>query len=242
MTPPAPSILVVDDDGDTCQNLRDILVDLGYRVDIAHDGLSALEKLKRAHFDVALLDLRMPGMDGLTLSREIRKLRAGTVSLIVTAFASSQVRDEARSAGAWQIVNKPIDLPALLGLVASALDQPLVMIVDDDHELCANLWDLLRDKGYRVALAHDVAEASARLQEQSFRMVLIDVKLPAGNGADVLRAVRQANPGARALMITGFRELDPLVQQAIKEGADSVCYKPFDLPQLLAALEKLTRA
>src|SRR5205823_12086237 len=96
-----PTILVVDDDVDICRNLSDILTDLGYRVDAAHDGPSALELLQRTPYDVALLDLKMPGMDGLTLSREIKKLRAGTVALVVTAYASSATAEAALSAGAW---------------------------------------------------------------------------------------------------------------------------------------------
>src|ERR1017187_8416339 len=65
MTRPTPSILVVDDEVDTCRNLSDILTDLGYHVEVAHNGMSALEIVQKP-FDVALLDFKMPGMDGLT--------------------------------------------------------------------------------------------------------------------------------------------------------------------------------
>src|SRR6187549_2886701 len=96
--PPGASILVVDDEVDTCRNLFDILTDLGYRVDVAHDGFSALELVKRSAYDLALLDLRMPGMDGLTLYRAIKKLRAGTVAILVTAYASQATAEEALAA------------------------------------------------------------------------------------------------------------------------------------------------
>src|SRR5579864_5581971 len=85
MNKATPSILVVDDDVDTCRNLSDILTDLGYRVDTAHDGPTALELVRQNAYDVALLDYKMPGMDGLTLYREIKRLRAGTVAIVVTA-------------------------------------------------------------------------------------------------------------------------------------------------------------
>jgi DNA-binding NtrC family response regulator len=238
----SPAILVVDDDIDTCHNLRDILTDLGYEVDIAHDGPSALEMVRQKPYDVALLDLKMPGMDGLTLYREIRKVRAGTVALIVTAYASSATAEEALAAGAWQVLAKPVDFTKLLGLVDEALGQPLVLVVDDDPDLCANLWDLLRQRGYRVCLAHDENEAARRLRDQEFKVVLIDMRLPQGDGHRVFQLVREANPGARTVLITGYaQEMNALIQKVQQEGADAVCYKPFDVAGLLGTLDKLTR-
>src|SRR5262249_20767357 len=93
--PERARILIVDDDTDTCSNLCDILTDLGYQVDTAHDGFTALEMARARHYDVALLDLKMPGMDGLTLYRELRRVRADTVAIIVTAYAGSGVVEEA---------------------------------------------------------------------------------------------------------------------------------------------------
>src|SRR5690242_3728448 len=96
-----PSVLVVDDDVDTCRNLADILTDLGYHVETAHDGPTALEMIRQRPYDVALLDYKMPGMDGLMLYREIKRLRAGTVAIVVTAYASGGTAEEALQAGAW---------------------------------------------------------------------------------------------------------------------------------------------
>lgn len=236
-----PSILVVDDEVDTCRNLSDILSDLGYDVDVAHDGPSALQKVKHKGYDIALLDLKMPGMDGLTLYREIKKLRADTVAIVVTAYASSSTAEAALAAGAWQLLSKPVEFPRLLDLVEQAAGQPLVMVVDDDPDLCQNLWDLLRERGYRVCLAHNEREAAERLHGRDFRVVLIDMKLPGGDGTSVFRLVRETNPQARTVVITGFRgEMERLVQKVVAEGADAVCYKPFDVPQLLDTLQHLT--
>jgi two-component system, NtrC family, response regulator HydG len=240
MTAPAV-ILVVDDEADTCRNLSDILIDLGYQVDTALDGFAALELARKKSYDIALLDLKMPGMDGLTLYRELRKLCASTVAIVVTAYASKAADEEALAAGAWQVLPKPVELPGLLTLVDEALGQPLVLVVDDDADLCATLWDILRERGYRVAIAHDEQEAARRLQEHTFAIVLIDMKLPRGDGGQVFRRVRQLHPRTRAVVITGHRvEMDPLVQRVVAEGADAVCYKPFDVPRLLSTLEQLT--
>jgi two-component system response regulator HydG len=238
-----PSILVVDDDADTCRNLADILTDLDYHVDTAPNGPAALELVRQHPYDVALLDYKMPGMDGVTLYREIKKLSSGTVAIVVTAYASGATAEEALGAGAWQIVPKPVAFPQLMQLMDLAMGQPLVLVVDDDPDLCASLWDLLRDRGYRVCLAQDEGEAVKKLGENRFKAVLIDMKLPSGDGTTVFRQVRQANPQARTIVITGHRhEVDELVQQMVAAGADAVCYKPFDVPKLLETLDHLTHS
>jgi CheY-like chemotaxis protein len=238
----AGQILVVDDDPDICRNLSDIFSDLGYHVDCAHDGPAALDLVAQRRYDVALLDLKMPGMDGLTLYREIKKRRAGMVSLLVTAYATAATAEEALAAGAWKVVAKPVDPRKLLSLVDEALGQPLVLVVDDDRDLCANLWDLLRDRGFRVCLAHGFAEAAEELRETAFKVVLIDMKIPDGDGSSVFRIVRAANPQACTVLITGFRsEMDQVVEQTLAEGADAICYKPFDVSSLLKTLDQLAK-
>lgn len=243
MSTDTPRILVVDDDRDICRNLTDILTDLGYEVDTANDGLSALALIRERPYDVALLDYKMPGMDGLTLYREIKKQRAGTVSLLVTAYATPATAEEALAAGAWKVVSKPVDFAKLLSMVDEALEQPLVLVVDDDHDLCSTLWDLFRDRGYRVALAHDRNEAASQLRDARYKVVLIDVRIPDGDGHEVFQMVRDGNPEARTILITGHRsEMDQAIDQMLVEGADTVCYKPFDVPALLSKLGELSRS
>lgn len=144
------------------------------------------------------------------------------------------------AAGTWKVVSKPVNLRDLLKLVDEALEQPLVLVVDDDHDLCANLWDILRERGFRVCLAHDGREAANRLRDATFKVVLIDMRMPEGDGNSVFRAVRDADPEARTILITGHRsEMDELITQMIAEGADAVCYKPFHVPELIEKVEQL---
>jgi CheY-like chemotaxis protein len=238
--PATPSVLVVDDEQDACRTLSDILTDLGYDVAIAHDGPRALDLVHRRRYDVALLDLMMPGMDGLTLYREIKKVRAGTVALIVTAYPNNPKADEAKAAGAWRIVSKPVEIPQLLQLVHEVLEQPLVLVVDDDPDLCLNVWDLLHEQGYRVCLAHDERSVAERLVAGHFKVILLDMRLPDTDGAAVFRLVQRTNPEARVLVITGYRtEVEGVIQQLLSEGANGVFEKPFEVPKLLAAVRQL---
>ncbi len=235
-----PAVLVVDDEQDICENLRDILSDLGYRVDTAQDGPSALELVRDNYYDVALLDLRMPGMDGLELYRRIKQLRADTVAMIVTAYATDEITQAAIEAGAWKVVAKPVDLKYLMHFIDEALGQPIVLVIDDDDELCLSLWDVLREQGYRVSLASDAPQAASRLREQAYQVVLIDMKLPQTDGAEMFHLVRQTNPEARTVLITGHRgDVERKIHEVVQAGADAVCYKPFNVDQLLQTIQGL---
>ena len=110
--------------------------------------------------------------------------------------------------------------PQLLQLVDQVLRQPLILVVDDDHDLCDSLWELFHDRNYRVCLAHDVPQAVHRLADQQFDVLLVDLKLPNGDGTQILDCLRQTNSQARSIMITGFRaETERRVQSALSQGA-----------------------
>ena len=116
-----PAILVVDDEVDTCRNLQDILTDLGYQVDTAYDGPSALKLIKRKPYDVALLDLKMPGMDGLAVIREAKRYKADLPVIIITGFSTESSAIEAVNLGVAGYLTKPFRVPQVLAAAAKAL-------------------------------------------------------------------------------------------------------------------------
>jgi DNA-binding response OmpR family regulator len=116
-----PVILIVDDDTDSCLNMAEILSDRGYRVDTAGEGRTALRLVEGQAYDLALLDLKMPGMDGLTLCREVKRLHPATVAFLITGFPEDVLPGEARAVGVQQIVPKPVHVSRLLARIEGAL-------------------------------------------------------------------------------------------------------------------------
>ena len=225
------SVLVVDDDDDIRCNVRDILEDLGYRTDTAHDGPSALKLVERNSYDVALLDFKMPGIDGATLYAEIKKLRPEVVAIMVTAYAGSDGVEKAKEAGTWKILRKPVDVSALLPLVDQAANEPVVLVVDDDPDFCENLWQLLRERGYRVRIAHSEENGITEAESTDYEIAIVDLRLGGGDGRNVIEKVRSKNPNAKIILATGFPEsLD-------SPQVDLVLKKPIDLARMLAEFE-----
>lgn len=115
-----PTILMVDDDPDYCRNMADILGDRGYRVDTAHDGPTALQLVQRQAYDVAMFDLRMPGMDGVTLCSKVVHLRPSIVTLLITGYPEDVVPTVARAAGIRVVLAKPLNVENLLRRIEEA--------------------------------------------------------------------------------------------------------------------------
>lgn len=118
------AILVVDDDRDACETLSDLLSDFGYAVDVAGRGEEALELAGRKAYRLALLDFRMPGLDGVETFRRLRGLRDGIEGLLVTAHADAGTAERAAEAGVRRVFPKPLDVPKLLPLVDEIMSEP----------------------------------------------------------------------------------------------------------------------
>lgn len=111
------SVLVVDDEINLCRILGAKLAKSGYSVVSVHDGMQAVEKVRESDFDVVLLDLILPKMDGLTALAKIRSMRNALPVIVMTACESADALEQARSHGVSAYVNKPFDLDSLVNLV-----------------------------------------------------------------------------------------------------------------------------
>ncbi len=116
-------ILVVDDEYSVRDSLTDWFRRDGHEVRSAKNAVEALKSLEENDFDVVLLDIKMPGMDGMELQERIRSINPGVAVIMITAFASVDTAVRALKHGAFDYVTKPVDPDELSHLVARALEQ-----------------------------------------------------------------------------------------------------------------------
>jgi DNA-binding NtrC family response regulator len=116
------SILVVDDDRDTCANLSDVLTDFGFYVDVADRVEDALQLVGLNHYRLALLDFRMPGLNGVELLGRIRQVQHETEAVIITAFAAEEVIELTKVGGLRRVLSKPVDFDSLIPLIQEIMD------------------------------------------------------------------------------------------------------------------------
>ena len=116
-------ILIADDDSDMCETMSDILTACGHTVRTVQDGPTALEAARHEHYDVALIDQRMPAVAGLTIVRHLRETRACDDIYIITAYADRGFARRAALCGATRVFVKPLDIPLVLGTIVGASDE-----------------------------------------------------------------------------------------------------------------------
>ncbi|MDI6790671.1 MAG: response regulator [Thermodesulfobacteriota bacterium] len=116
-------ILLVDDEEKMIKYLSRHLIKKGFDVSTACSGIAALEKVREQDFAVVLLDVLMPGMDGIETLREIKKIKPLTEVIMVTGHASVEVGIEGMKLGAFDYVIKPFDLTELVTKIHKAYDQ-----------------------------------------------------------------------------------------------------------------------
>ena len=118
-----PRILVVDDEASIRDLLSKTLALAEYDVDVAPDGRSALERMRMYPYDLLIADLKMPGMDGLTVIREARRHKADLPVIIITGFSSESTAIEALNLGVSGYLTKPFRVPEVLKAALKALGE-----------------------------------------------------------------------------------------------------------------------
>ena len=118
---PTAKVLVVDDEAIVCQSCMRVLDEDGHDVRMAQDGDEALRMISAHRFDVALLDLRIPGSGGLRILRAIRKASPETEVVVITGYPTIEYAKESIRLGAFDFIAKPFASQALRRLVSRVL-------------------------------------------------------------------------------------------------------------------------
>jgi two-component system nitrogen regulation response regulator NtrX len=116
------SILIVDDESSIRDSLRGVLEDEGFRADAVGNGEQCLHVLADQHFDVVLLDVWLPGMDGLETLRKIRELEAPPEVIMISGHGTIETAVRATKLGAYDFLEKPLSVDRTLNLVRHAID------------------------------------------------------------------------------------------------------------------------
>ena len=136
------TVLIVDDERVVCDVLRDELSDQGFLCTTAFNGNEALTEMATRHFDVLLLDIKLPGMSGIEVLRMIQSDRRNTATIMITAVNNVDTAVEAMKLGASDYIVKPFDLDKVTRSIHASLENKKRLPETSDHKtapcVCGN--------------------------------------------------------------------------------------------------------
>jgi len=257
------TILVVDDERLICDLLRSVLAGHGHEVLMAMNGREGLELFKKHRPRFTLLDLRMPEMNGIEVLKQIRAIDPQAAVLILTAWGSDALEQQARQLGVVDFLSKGLSLDVLVDAMERTLQQTaqaaspaqaaapggaprtapvaagdgdFILVVDDEPQIRDLLKRFLALRGYKVRVASDGQQALTMVEQEAPQLIVLDVYMPGINGVEVLRQLRRRKFTGGVILLTGSQD-DKLLQEALDLGSVDVMGKPVDLERLALAIQ-----
>jgi len=233
-------ILIADDEEGLRLSMAGIMEFEGHDVVTASDGREAIEQVRKGSFDIAFLDIRMPGINGVDTFREVKKLSPETVVVMMTGYAVNELVREALEEGAYACIHKPFDMERIIEIIQNAEHRTSVLVVDNDTVLGKSIANTLNGSGFEVMLATTGSQALDHIKEDCCRIVLVNTELPDYKGSDLYQTIKQLKPGADVIMMSSDSN-DVTVVNAALQGSCIFLHKPFKPERVLDIVKKIIR-
>jgi two-component system, NtrC family, response regulator HydG len=212
-------VFIVDDDWDLAESLSIALEGSGCEVEIAHSGEEAIKIFREKDFDIAFMDVKLPGMNGVESFLEIKKIKPGAKVVMMTGYSVEQLLEQALDHGAWGILHKPIDMKKLLETLRNVGEEG-VLVVDDDLDFVSSTRDFLAHSGYRVFVASNGEEAIRNLHSKAIDVLILDLRMPILDGLETCLKLKKDGIFVPTIIVTAFADEE-------KKALDMLCLMPF---------------
>jgi DNA-binding response OmpR family regulator len=232
------TILIVDDEKNLRTTLADILSDEGYEVSTADSGERAIAMFDRKPYDLVLMDVRMPGMDGMEAFGVIRGRKPNAQVILMSAYSMDHLRRRCLDEGCLAFVRKPLDIESLLKLIRGTKEMT-VLAVEREPAVSGEVAERLRREGYRVLVAPVPAAALETVRQIHSDVVFLDESFCTEKDHDLLTDIREAAPSSRIVLVTSPRveSWDPPLM--VGPRCDAELVKPLRIAEVLALLTRL---
>jgi signal transduction histidine kinase/DNA-binding response OmpR family regulator len=256
-------VLAVDDAEDIREYFVELSGGMGFFLDTAAGGEDALALIeKNGNYDIYFVDWKMPGMDGIELSRRIKEKGASSVVIMISAAQTASVETEARAAGVDKFLSKPLFPSAVSDCVSQCLGQgnleagagkkpaktdnfagSRVMLAEDVEINREIVISLLEPTSLEIISAENGVQALELFERspETYDLIFMDVQMPEMDGYEATRRIRLSGaPNAESVPIIAmtanvFRED---IEKCLAAGMNAHVGKPIDIEEMLSALRK----
>ena len=236
-------ILLAEDIKENQEITCRLLEKTGYAVDIAENGRMAVEAAKSFAYDLILMDVQMPVMDGFAATKEIRGLENGKDIPIIafTAFVGQPHMKKCLTQGMDDFLPKPVENHILLEYIDRWLQRKFTVLVADDMEDSRKLIEqYLKKSPYKAVFAQNGIDAiSCFNKEDAISLILLDMEMPVMNGYTAARALTSLMKKKKVPIVAmTAHEGDGAVIRCLKAGCNGYLKKPFTNEALMTKLNE----
>ena len=262
--------LVVDDDFNTCDSVCKMLMQVGMRSEWTLSGKEAVLKAKQSlgmndAFHAYIIDWRLPDMNGIEVTRQIRRLGDDTPIIILTAYDWSDIEEEARNAGVTAFCSKPMFMSDLRETLLAAIGQQQAesgdilphrndaldfqnkrLLLVEDNELNREIaLEILGEYGFHIDTAENGAIAVEKIASSKpgdYDLILMDIQMPVMDGYEATRSIRMLeNPVLAEMPILAMtaNAFDEDRKAALAAGKNGFLTKPIQIEELIQPLQSM---
>ena len=240
-------ILVVDDDVDVADSLADVLELRGHDVTTVYDSAEAVEVFTHERFDIAFMDVMMPGKNGVESFLEIRKVKPDARVVMMTGFSVQHLLDQALEQGAAGVLHKPVAVDDVLAMLDD-LQRPsetkaLVLVADSDADFAEDLRRRVLERGHEAHIAKTGQEAIAILRDEQLDLMILELNLPVISGLEVYYEMKRLGRVVPTIILGAGPKDRGHAERCLRDPTVSgILFKPFDPSILMGSLEGLLSA
>jgi two-component system, NtrC family, response regulator HydG len=231
-------ILVVDDDVDNAQSLGELFELEGHIPRVVHSGEDAIKAYMEDSFDLAFMDVMMPGLNGVESFLQIRRMRPEAKVFMMTGYSVEELLQQAIAQGAMGVLSKPMDVRSLLNMVGEVGQDGLVVAPGFGANYAQRLQSLINDSGIKCTLVSDANEPF--LAPSHDNLTILNFHQPLIDTVGYYKALRKAGHMPATIIVTPPSEELTEGRAALRDlSVTGILNKPFDPMELLARLETL---
>lgn len=239
-------ILAIDDEPGICLLIQETFAPIGFTVLSAYNGKDAMEIVKKEHPKLIFLDIRMTGLTGLEVLRQIKAFDKSIKVVMLTVVNDTVTKTKALELGADQYITKPFMSDHLEEVARQEIaellkerkiEEPRILVVDDEAEVCERMSELIsRHFTCKVDTALNGRDALDKLKKVKTDLVVLDIRMPGLSGIDVIKEAAKFTPETKILAVSAYDSQD-VANEALKYGAVDFIHKP----QTAAGIERKVR-
>lgn len=209
------NILLVDDERKFLDSMAERIRLKGYEPLLAETGQAALEIAKDHELFAAVVDLKMPDMDGLVVLEKLKEIHPRLKTILLTGFGDEKIREAAE--GLDSAYFEKDEMGGFWHFIKSMRRKPLnILLVDDEPKFLDSIADRIRLKGFNPLLANTGKEAMELARNHKIHAAVVDLKMPDMDGLVIIEKLKEIRPGIKTMLLTGFGS------EKVKEAAEAL--------------------